>query len=52
MNIPRKLHQIWYQGQANISNDSKICQNTVKKINSDWDYILWDEASINNLVDR
>jgi len=52
MNIPRKLHQIWYQGQANISIDGKICQNTVKKINNNWDYILWDEASINNLVEK
>ena len=52
MNIPRKLHQIWYQGHANISDNGKICQNTVKKINNDWDYILWDEAAINNLVEK
>ena len=52
MNIPRKLHQIWYQGSANISDNGKICQNTVKKINNDWDYILWDEAAINNLVEK
>ena len=52
MNIPRKLHQIWYQGHANISDNGKICQSTVKKINNDWDYILWDEASINKLVEN
>lgn len=49
-NIPHIIHQIWLQGENNLSdeNKKKICQT--QKLHPDWDYILWDEIKILELI--
>lgn len=49
-NIPKIIHQIWLQGENNISESNKIKINQIKKINQDWNYMLWDEINIINLI--
>jgi len=51
-NTPKIIHQIWFQGQNNISNLNKKRINNTKKLNSNWEYNLWDELMIVNLIKK
>ena len=45
-NIPKIIHQIWLQGEENLSNINKDKIKKTKEINNDFNYMLWDEIKI------
>ena len=49
-NIPKIIHQIWLQGEFNLTDENKNKIEQTKKLNSDWNYILWDEIKILELI--
>ena len=49
-NIPKIIHQIWLQGENNLSDENKIKINQTKKLHPQWIYILWDEIKILKLI--
>ena len=48
--IPKIIHQIWLQGKDQIPPKMEERRQTVLKINPEWEYILWDERSILELL--
>ena len=52
MNFPRIIHQIWLQGEGDIPDKYKKNVNIIKNFNKDWQYILWDETKILNLINN
>ncbi len=48
--IPKIIHQIWIQGEEDIPEHLVVNQNRIKELHSDWEYILWDEISILQLL--
>ena len=50
--IPRKIHQIWIGNK--LPRQYSLWMKTWKKLNPEWDYILWDDEMINkfNLVNK
>lgn len=48
--IPKIIHQIWWQGEHNIPIDYPNYSHTWKKYNPDFEYILWDQNKIENLI--
>lgn len=50
MSIFKRMHQIWFQGKNNIPDKFKynIYLNTT--IQTDWEYILWDDKLITKLM--
>ena len=51
-NTPKIIHQIWLQGEDNISEEDKKKIINTKKLHQNWKYILWDEPMIINLVKK
>ena len=51
-NIPKIIHQIWLQGEENLSNINKDKIKKTKEINNDFNYMLWDEIKIIELVKK
>ena len=49
-NIPKIIHQIWFQGEENIPDFHKKYQNICKTMYSDWKYMFWDNTSITDLI--
>ena len=49
-NIPKIIHQIWFQGENNIPDFHKKYQNICKTMYSNWEYMFWDNDSITNLI--
>jgi len=50
--IPKIIHNIWLQGYDNLSNTVKIQHNNIKKINPDWEFIIWDNNMIEKLLKK
>lgn len=50
MAIPKIIHQIWFQGEKFIPLHILEYQKTWKEKNSNYQYVLWDENSINKLI--
>ena len=48
--IPKIIHQIWMQGEKNIPNKYNNNIKTVKYNHKTWEYILWDEIKILELI--
>ena len=48
--FPKIIHQIWLQGVENMPDKYKHNMEQNKKINSGWEYILWDDIKIINLL--
>ena len=44
------IHQIWFQGQDNIPEKYKPYIDSVKRNNTDFEYILWDDTSLQQLA--
>ena len=49
MQIPKIIHHIW-MGKNEIPDENINCANSVKKIHSDFEYKLWKDIDINNLI--
>ena len=50
MNIPRIIHQIWWQGVENIPKKYDQKRKTWLKNHKDWTFMVWDEIKIMNLL--
>ena len=50
--IPKIIHNIWLQGYNNIPNEIKINYNKIKKLNPDWEFIIWDNHMIKTLLKK
>lgn len=50
MFIPKIIHQIWFQGERFIPEHLINYQKTWKEKNKDYQYMFWDENSINDLI--
>lgn len=50
MTIPKIIHQIWFQGQEFIPKHLINYKNSWIEQNQDYEYMFWDEKSINNLI--
>jgi hypothetical protein len=48
--IPKIIHNIWIQGYKQMPYNLKKNIHKIKKLNSDWLFILWDEKKIINLL--
>ena len=48
--IPKVIHQIWYQGEENVPQEYRYYASTWKKYNKNYEYLLWDQDSINQLI--
>jgi mannosyltransferase OCH1-like enzyme len=50
--IPKIIHNIWIQGYENLPNENKIYHLNIKKLNPDWDFMIWDDGMITNLLQK
>jgi hypothetical protein len=50
--IPRLIHNIWIQGYDQLPEKYKRNQLEIKKINPDWDFIIWDNQKILELLQK
>ncbi|ARF09146.1 glycosyltransferase [Catovirus CTV1] len=50
--IPKIIHQIWLQGENNIPKDYPNYSESWKKLNPNFEYILWDQSNIENLIKK
>ena len=51
-NIPKIIHQIWMQGEKNITEEKKNNIKNIKNLHQNWTYVLWDEIMIINLLNN
>jgi hypothetical protein len=52
MPIPKLIHNIWIQGHEHLPDEIKEKHLKIKKINPDWDFIIWDEKMIFDLLKK
>lgn len=50
--IPKYIHQIWIQGKTNIPKKYLDRINSIKALNPDFTYILWDNDRILNSLNQ
>ena len=50
--ISKKLHQIWWQGEATIPVHFEPLMRTWRVKNPDWAFKLWDQQSVGALVNE
>lgn len=48
--IPKKIHQIWFQGYDNLTIEVKNIIEHNLKINPEWEYVFWDSKKIDNFI--
>ena len=48
--VPRRLHQIWMQGEAHLPERLVELQHTWRELNPHYEYRLWDEAALRELI--
>lgn len=52
MPIPKVIHQIYLQGEANIPDNIKKSVSELRQRNPDWEYRLYDESKILDYIKR
>ena len=50
MNIPKIIHQIWWQGIDKLPNKYRIYRNSWIKNHPNWNIIVWDQKSFEDLL--
>jgi mannosyltransferase OCH1-like enzyme len=50
MQIPKIVHNIWIQGWDSLPNEIKNNRNKIIELNKDWNFILWDNEMILNIL--
>lgn len=48
--IPKIMHQIWFQGQSKLPEKYHNFQASWKRLNPTWKYQLWDEKQMLNFI--
>jgi mannosyltransferase OCH1-like enzyme len=52
MTIPKIIHNIWIQGYEHLPDDIREKHLKIKKMNPDWDFIIWDEKMILEILKK
>jgi hypothetical protein len=52
MPIPKLIHNIWIQGYEHLPNEIKQKHLKIKNMNPDWDFIIWDEKMIIEILKK
>jgi len=50
--IEKIIHQIWLQGEKNIPDKYNLNIKSVKDFHPEWNYILWDEIKILDVINN
>jgi len=50
--IPKIIHNIWIQGYEHLPNENKVAYANIKKINPEWDFMIWDDEMIKKLLKK
>lgn len=50
--IPKIIHNIWIQGYQNLPEEEKQNHLKIKKLNPDWEFIIWDNNMIIELLKK
>ena len=50
--IPKIIHNIWIQGYEDLPEKNKLNHINIKKLNPDWDFIIWDNKMILQLLKK
>ena len=50
--IPKIIHNIWIQGYQNLPEKEKQNHLKIKKLNPDWEFIIWDNNMIIELLKK
>ncbi len=48
--IPRVIHQIWYQGEAQLPERYRRFRRTWEKHHPAWEFVFWDERKMRELI--
>lgn len=48
--IPRIIHQIWYQGEAQIPERYRRYRQSWQRNHPGWEFVFWDESRIRELI--
>ena len=52
MTIPKIIHNIWIQGYDHLPEDIREKHLKIKKMNPEWDFIIWDEKMIIEILKK
>jgi hypothetical protein len=50
--IPKIIHNIWIQGYENLPNETKVTYANIKKLNPEWDFMIWDDEMIKKMLKK
>jgi len=50
--IPKIIHNIWIQGYENLPNENKVSYASIKKLNPEWEFMIWDDDMIKKLLKK
>ena len=50
MPIPRRIHQIWLQGESELPEEYQSCVRNWRGMHPEWEYRLWDDEAIRRLL--
>jgi len=50
--IPKIIHNIWIQGYENLPNENKVSYASIKKLNTEWEFMIWDDDMIKKLLKK
>ena len=50
--IPKIIHNIWIEGYENLPNENKVTYANIKKINPEWEFMIWDDEMIKKILKK
>ena len=50
--IPKIIHTIWIQGYENLPNENKVTYANIKKMNPEWEFMIWDDDMIKKMLKK
>jgi hypothetical protein len=50
--IPKIIHNIWIEGYENLPNEYKVTYANIKKINPEWEFMIWDDEMIKKILKK
>jgi len=50
--IPKIIHNIWIQGYEKLPNENKVTYANIKKLNPEWDFMIWDDEMIKKMLKK
>jgi hypothetical protein len=50
--VPKIIHNIWIEGYENLPNEMKMNYLNIKKSNPEWEFMIWDNEMITQLLKK